>query len=106
MKKEEEDRKLAEDLFGSTGRIRTTGGHRIEFETILMPLEWDQAVIRAFCEDCGIYVELNEEIAKRYAYSADIKFPENPKEYYFHTKGCALCDSPNAEVKLVPLPNA
>jgi hypothetical protein len=106
MKKQEEDVQIAEQLFGNTGLIKATGGHHIDFAKILEPLEWEEAVIRAFCEGCGVYVELNQEIAERYAYSADVKLPENPKNFYFHTKGCALCDSPNSEVKLFPLPNA
>jgi hypothetical protein len=103
-----DDRDIAEELFGSvtSKKIKATGGHKINFARILKPFEWDQAVIRAFCEACGIYVELNREIAERYSYSADIELSENPGKYYFHTTGCALCDSPASGVKLVPIPDA
>jgi hypothetical protein len=104
---QEENSKIAEKIFGSTiSKIKATGGRKIDFKKLLAPLDWNQAVVLAFCEDCGSYVELNQEIAERYAYSAGIKIPENPKSFYFRTKGCALCDSQNAEVKLIPLPNA
>jgi hypothetical protein len=101
-----DDRKIAEKLFGSVQKIKATGNHKVNVLELIQPLEWEEGVIRAFCEGCGTYVELNQKIAERYAYSAYIKLPENAEKYYFHTKGCALCDSPNAEVKLIPLPNA
>lgn len=107
MNSQEEDGKLAEQIFGSThSKIKATGGHLIDITKMLKPLSWEKAVIRAFCEDCGIYVELNQEIAERYAFSAGVKLPEDPQSFYLHTKGCALCDSQNSEVKLIPLPNA
>ncbi|MEI7620608.1 MAG: hypothetical protein WCJ57_03510 [Candidatus Falkowbacteria bacterium] len=100
------DKTKKEKLLGTVGKIPATHDHPIPIEKLNSPLPRG-AVIRSFCQGCGIAIGLNLNDAIKYLSLLDEE-PENISEsfagHYFYIGACSFCDSKKLYIELKPIP--
>lgn len=80
---------LAEKIFGQVA-VSGNKNFTMQVEDALAEFENKDSVSRLFCENCGMYVELDEADAKKVASLAGTVLNKDSKGY-FKANGCMFC---------------
>lgn len=103
MNRVSDGKNIAAALFGEVPKAKATGGHRVNPQKLLEPLEGPASVVRSFCTGCGNYLELSWDRTKALAEKAKIELPPSLEKWYFETESCGLCDGKGERVFLKPI---
>ncbi|MCX6797961.1 MAG: hypothetical protein NTX66_01935 [Candidatus Falkowbacteria bacterium] len=69
------------------------GHYQVDSVELGKPFEWDRAVSRNFCTNCGTTVEIGPDYARHLMAIANYQVTslDELKEIYFETTGCGSC---------------
>lgn len=86
---------INQELFGSTKKKEAKGGHKIDSSMLNKQFEGSESVAYVFCEACGIYLEANQEISKKYLALLERGDSEIDPNTYFLASSCEVCSNDN-----------
>jgi len=91
MKQSKKDKTTAEEVFGKV-ILSLNGGRVLDYQALTSPFEYDEAIIKCFCKNCGFLIEVCNAILKAMLNGKEIELPTNiTKEHYLEFSYCPIC---------------
>ena len=101
MKQSKKVETTAEEVFGKV-IPSLNGGSVLDYQALTSPFEYDDAIIKCFCKNCGFLIEVSKVLLEALLNGKEIKLPDNiTKEHYLEFSYCVICSGGrNFSVKL------
>jgi len=91
MKQSKKVETKAEEVFGEV-IPRLNGGSVLDYQALASPFEYDEAIIKCFCKNCGFLLEVSKVLLKAMLNGMEIELPTNiTKEHYLEFSYCVIC---------------
>lgn len=91
----------SKNLFGKTTRPEKLSLQKPDYSVLGRSFEWKESVAFCFCLNCGLTLEINEQIAKKYTEELKIELPKDARNnFYFEVDNCHFCSDKEAGIKM------
>jgi len=102
------EREMKRKLLGSEF---TTSGSKLERPTdkiflasLMRPSEFEDTIIKMFCERCNMVYQLNHEMLNENCKMNGIPYPNTTRGVYINVEQCESCSDVLGEMKFLPIP--